>query len=199
MDALLECREIREHHHHQCHQPARDPTKKSNSSSANASMDLARVVDAMGKVHFFQGDYKDAMECHCEALATKRRIVGDAHVSVVTSMMNIGMVHKAMNQIEKAIQIFHAVLYTQKIKFLACQGRPQQEQENDEPMKRMNLSRAAMDVGDTLRTLGELLQQKGDSQNANWMFQEAINNYENYAGLQKNHEKIVGLKWMIQS
>lgn len=54
--ALNDCRFIRERN-----------LKYGQSTTPNQVMDLARVADAMGKLHFFKGVYDEAMNCHQEA------------------------------------------------------------------------------------------------------------------------------------
>mmetsp|Transcript_7905 Transcript_7905/g.11428 ORF Transcript_7905/g.11428 Transcript_7905/m.11428 type:complete len:577 (+) Transcript_7905:2-1732(+) len=218
MDALLQCHKIRKEKEQSKLDDRANSCSGRDSCSIRLSLDLARVVDAIGKVHFFRGDYQAAMECHQEALATKRHMVGDGHASVITSMINIGVVHKAMKQTKKALQAFHFVLRMKKLEVVACQQKIRDSSSNnnnnnmrcigesDRILKQKKTSNdvvnvasmAAIDVGDTLKTIGELHQGQGDFQTANLMFLEAITYYEFYAALPSNHAKIIALKWMIQ-
>lgn len=175
MSALADCRFIRERN-----------LKSGQNITPNQVMDLARVADAIGKLNFFQGRYEEAMDCHQEALAMKRRAVGDTHSSVVTSMINIGSAHKALGNYDESVFTFLVVLGQQKAEFAACKQNKQ---------TRKNEPRVATEIAETMEKIANLQTLQGCSSNAKISIKEAIKYYER-AGLKKNDPKIVGLKWM---
>jgi tetratricopeptide (TPR) repeat protein len=114
-------------------------------------LDLARTIDAIGKIHLFRGELVDAMECHQQALAMKREFVSDSNSAVITSLMNIAAVHEARQFYDDAIFTYMAVLTVQKEIFLADHSGS-------------NASRIAKEAGETVRVLAHLHELNGDPQ-----------------------------------
>jgi tetratricopeptide (TPR) repeat protein len=112
-------------------------------------LDLARTIDAIGKIHLFRGELVDAMECHQQALTMKRELVSDSDSAVITSLMNIAAVHEARQLYDEAIFTYMAVLTVQKETFLANKGGS-------------NASRIAKEAGETLQVLAHLHELNGD-------------------------------------
>eukprot|EP00522_Entomoneis_paludosa_P006565 CAMPEP_0172456090 /NCGR_PEP_ID=MMETSP1065-20121228/14180_1 /TAXON_ID=265537 /ORGANISM="Amphiprora paludosa, Strain CCMP125" /LENGTH=450 /DNA_ID=CAMNT_0013208761 /DNA_START=177 /DNA_END=1529 /DNA_ORIENTATION=+ len=80
--------------------------------------DFARTLDAIGKVHTLQGNFKSALSCYQEALSIRQglpfsddRSKGSA---VLTSLQNIAILHKTSGSVDQAILAYGAVHAEQK-------------------------------------------------------------------------------------
>ncbi|KAL7573729.1 hypothetical protein ACA910_007766 [Epithemia clementina (nom. ined.)] len=79
--------------------------------------DMAKTLDAVGKVYLLCSNYKAALACHKEALSIKKSLEVNNDVkllAMLTTLQNIVSVHKACKDIDAAIFAYSAVLGTQK-------------------------------------------------------------------------------------
>ena len=79
--------------------------------------DMAKTLDAIGKVYLLRNNHKAALACHEEALSIKKGLSGghDAKTrSLLTTMQNIAVVHKAGVDLDTTICAYGAVLRAQK-------------------------------------------------------------------------------------
>lgn len=146
-------------------------------------LDLARTIDAIGKIHLLLGELDDAMDCHQRALSMKCGLVRNSDSAVITSLMNIAAVHQARELYDDAIFAYLAVLSVQKQNFVECK---------DEAIA----PRFAREAGETLQVLAQLHRQNGDHQASFISAQESLLCY-NDAGLSKDDPKIAMLHGIL--
>uniref|UniRef100_A0A7S1YLD6 MalT-like TPR region domain-containing protein n=2 Tax=Grammatophora oceanica TaxID=210454 RepID=A0A7S1YLD6_9STRA len=134
-----------------------------------SAMDVARTLDAIGKLHVRFGDLDDAMDCHQEALALRQQ---SGEPRLLSSFSNIGAVHRAQGNIQEALFAFVTVLSVQKTELAQSPG-----------------PRLSQDVGDTLVTIGQLYLDQEQPSEALRSFREAIHCYED-AGLERSDPRM---------
>ena len=149
------------------------------------SVEVARTLDAIGKVHLFRGHVDEAMKCHQEAYATKYEITGDHSPTVVTSLMNIGAAHIARENYKEAIFTYLAVRNSQTSEL---------EKENGGP----NTGRLLIEAGETNQIIADLYRRSGEAKNAEVVAQEALRLYQS-ACLKEDHPKMQALKQTVKA
>jgi tetratricopeptide (TPR) repeat protein len=146
-------------------------------------MDLARTIDAIGKIHLLLGELDDAMDCHQQALSMKCGLVRNSDSAVITSLMNIAAVHQARELYDDAIFAYLAVLSVQKQNFVECKDQA-------------IAPRFARETGETLQVLSQLHRQNGDPQSSFISAQES-RVYYNEAGMSIDDPKIAMLNSIL--
>jgi len=136
MDCLIQARKIRERVHGRAH------------------LDVARTMDATGKVYLLQGDYQPALVTHEEAFRIKEGLNGNPERSkaMCESLLNISAVHRARNDLEAATFTYRAIVEIQK-----------------QALRDLKTRSAILEVAGSLNTLGELYiacKQNGKAQDA---------------------------------
>lgn len=103
-------------------------------------MDVARTWDALGKVHFLQGDYREALKCHMQALNVKEGLPQDmARSAMSVTIMNIVSVQRAQQNLADAGIWMHRLLAAQKNQFMVLKTKA-----------------LCADIGASLTTLGDI-------------------------------------------
>jgi len=149
----------------------------------NMHLDLARTIDAIGKVHLFIGELDYAMACHQQALEMKRGLAGDSDSAVITSLMNIAAVHQAREMYDEAIYAYLAVLTVQKQAFLTCNVDGQ-------------ALRLAKEAGETLYALAQIHSLNGNPHESSLAIKESLLFYRE-AGLSMDDPKVLSLQSML--
>lgn len=111
-----------------------------------AKVELARVEDAIGKVHLLTGDADSALRCHLRALEDKAEALGSnssSHPSVLSSRSNAAAARRALGRYDEAASELGEVLAAQKLALY--------RQRDPDAKKRLT-----MDIADTTRALGEV-------------------------------------------
>jgi tetratricopeptide (TPR) repeat protein len=148
------------------------------------SIDVARTLDAIGKVHLLQGDADESMDCHQEAYATKYELTGECGPLVITSLTNIAAAHLARNEDKEAILAYLAIWKAQSFELHKI---------NDPGTS----ARLAMEAGETIQMLVDLYTKTGAYQNAKLAADEALGLYQE-AGISKDHPKMEDLKQSVK-
>ena len=125
------------------------------------NVEVGRTLDAIGKIHYFKGEYSTALHCHEEARRIKS-VSGENEASVVVSLQNIAAVHHATKNWTVAIAKYTQVMHLQKSELVRCRnqkGRP--------------IARAAQQVGETLQLMGNMHLQMEQKEQARRFYTEA--------------------------
>ena len=79
--------------------------------------EIAKTLDAIGKVYLLRKNYRAALACHEEALAIKRESSADKtskNQAMLTTLQNIAVVHVASMDMDSAMSAYVSVLEVQK-------------------------------------------------------------------------------------
>jgi tetratricopeptide (TPR) repeat protein len=148
------------------------------------SVDVARTLDAIGKVHLLQGDADESMNCHQEAYAIKYEITGEYGPLVISSLTNIAAAHISRHEDKEAISAYLAIRNAQSLEL---------KKANDTYVQK----RLAMEAGDTIQILVDLFTKSGEYQNAKLAADEALGLYQQ-AGITEDHPKMLCLKQSVK-
>jgi tetratricopeptide (TPR) repeat protein len=148
------------------------------------SIDVARTLDAIGKVYLLRGDADRSMHCHQEAYATKYELTGECGALVITSLTNIAAAHLARNEEKEAILAYLAIRNAQSFELHKISD-PETS------------ARVAMDAGETIQMLVDLYTKTGAYQNAKLAADEALELYQQ-SGISKGHPKMEALKQSVK-
>lgn len=146
-------------------------------------IEVARTLDAIGKVHLFRGDADDALYCHQEAYAIWFDSTGGEHSPVVTtSLMNIAAAHMARKDYEQATSTYLAVRNAQvvEIQKAAKEGNP-------------DIIRLVEEAGETSQNLVTLFLKMQAFSNAQVAVDETLRFYQQ-ASLKEDHPRMQALK-----
>mmetsp|Transcript_6065 Transcript_6065/g.8922 ORF Transcript_6065/g.8922 Transcript_6065/m.8922 type:complete len:469 (+) Transcript_6065:108-1514(+) len=147
-------------------------------------VDVARVMDAMGKVSLLRGNSEKALACHRTALRMKMATLGYSHPSVLCSMMNVAAAYKARSELEDARSMYYEVLRVQK----SILSQARQVAGNG------SWSRSVVaDVAQTLNLLGLVNEERGDIIHAIKCYDESLESYIE-AGISQNDNRVVKLR-----
>ena len=149
----------------------------------NKSIEVARSLDAIGKVHLYRGDADDALTCHQTAYAIWFDSSGGEHSPALTaSLMNIAAAHMARKDYDQATSFYLAVRNAQvaEIQKAAKEGNP-------------NLMRLSEDAGDTSQVLVDLFIKMDSLDNAQMAVEETLQLYQQ-ANFSEDHPKMQTLK-----
>lgn len=124
-------------------------------------VEVGRTLDAIGKIHFFKGEYATALHCHEEARRIKSAS-GGHETSVIVSLLNIAAVHHATKNWTVAIAKYTKVMHLQKSELVRCRNQ-----------KGRQIARAARDVGETLQLMGNMHLQMEQKDQARRYYTEA--------------------------
>ena len=103
-------------------------------------MDVARTLDAIGKVHFLQGEHQEALDCHLQALNIKECLPQDTgRASIAVTIMNVVTIHRAQENLADAGIWMHRLLAAQKHQFMAHKTKA-----------------LCLEIGASLTTLGDI-------------------------------------------
>lgn len=78
-------------------------------------VEVARAVDAMGKVCILQGDPSQAIQFHSDALRVKQCALGSRHASVLQTQMNLALAFRADHKYQEALMQLSEVRSARKI------------------------------------------------------------------------------------
>ena len=150
------------------------------------SADVARTLDAIGKIHLFRGEADSAMHCHQEAYAIKTEITGEHDPSVISSLMNIGSVHTARRDYKEAIFAYLAARSAQAVVMQKAikEGSP-------------HLVHMYEEAGETSQMLVDLFTRTGSFQNAPLAVNDTLTLYQQ-AGLNEDHPRMQALKESVK-
>lgn len=71
---------------------------------------VSRLLDTVGRVHQFRGDYGRATEAYTRALALDLKLVGENHPEYVTHYANFATVKEAQGELEEAAKAYQKVI-----------------------------------------------------------------------------------------
>jgi len=74
----------------------------------------AQMVDVVGQLHAQLGDDEQARPLFEEALAIRRRLLGDAHVDVAASLANLAYVHSRGGRFAEAVRLYREAIAIQR-------------------------------------------------------------------------------------
>jgi tetratricopeptide (TPR) repeat protein len=66
----------------------------------------AQMLDVIGRIHAERGEYAQARSLLEEGLAIRRKVLGDEHVDVATSLINVAQVADLTEHITEAVSLF---------------------------------------------------------------------------------------------
>lgn len=153
------------------------------------SVDVARTLDAIGKVHLLQGDADESMNCHQEAYAIKYEVTGEYGPLVISSLTNIAAAHISRHEDKEAILAYLAIRNAQ----LSEMSKANDTYANDTHAQK----RLAMETGDTIQILVDLFTKTSAYQNAKLAADEALGLYQQ-AGITEDHPKMLRLKQSVK-
>lgn len=78
-------------------------------------VEVARAVDAMGKVCILQGNPSQAIQFHSDALRVKQIALGPRHASVLQTQMNLALAFRADHKYQEALMQLSEVRSARKI------------------------------------------------------------------------------------
>ncbi len=149
----------------------------------NKSIEVARSLDAIGKVHLYQGDADEALNCHQTAYAIWFESSGGEHSPALTaSLMNIAAAHMARKDYEQATSMYVAVRNAQVVEMqkAAKDGNP-------------DLLRLSEEAGETSQVLLDLFIKMDSLDSAQVAVEETLRLYQQ-AKLSEDHPKMQALK-----
>lgn len=121
------------------------------SQSNPSNVEIARAVDAMGKVRLRQGDAASAIRMHLDALRLKRKALGQRNTSVVQTELNLAAAYQSHGAPEDALSVLKGAQSTRKILM---------RREEDRERRRA----LAADLSDTMRVITELTREIAQKQ-----------------------------------
>ena len=126
-------------------------------------LDVARTVDAMGKVYLLDGDYQSALLCHERAFRIKENVMAypEKSKSLCESLVNIAAVQRARNDLEGAIFTSTAIVEMQK-----------------EELRAERTQNAVVEVARALDSVGELYVASKQTEKAQNAYNEADRFYD---------------------
>lgn len=82
-----------------------------------AAESLLDAMDRMGRIHEEQHDYESAMCLYEKVLLTRNQVLGDMHVHVATSLVNVGRILELQGNDEGSLDIYRAAqtIYTRQV------------------------------------------------------------------------------------
>jgi tetratricopeptide (TPR) repeat protein len=124
---------------------------------SHSHMDVARTLDAIGKLYFRQGNFADATACHLEALTIKEVLpptVGRSAVNL--TLQHLTAVAMAQGDLVEASQWTHRLLATLKKEFLVWRTKS-----------------LCAEIGGNLLQLGDIYRQAAQESEAQDCYREA--------------------------
>lgn len=119
-------------------------------------MDVARTLDAMGKVFSLQGRFPQALDCHLQALRIKEDLPLEGRSALFVTISHIAGVCRSQNNLADAGVWMHRLLKEQKNEFLALKTKS-----------------LCADIGASLTTLGEIYESAMQYSEATACYREA--------------------------
>lgn len=87
----------------------------------------ARLLDRIGKIYFLQHDSHKAVEPYRQALALREKTLGQEHVDVIQSVLNLALVCEGSGSHEEAEKLFQRFLQTKHLLSEKTQAQCEQE------------------------------------------------------------------------
>lgn len=154
--------------------------------------EVARSLDAIGKIHLFQGKPDKALQCHQEAYAIKiaaieNSLTGERDATATVSLMNIATAHMARKDYKEAIFTYLAVRNAQSLEIQMA------TMEGNAPA----VARLAEAAGETSQMLIGLFTKTKSYPNAQLAVDETLGLYQQ-AGLKEDYPKMQALKESVK-
>uniref|UniRef100_A0A7S1YP40 MalT-like TPR region domain-containing protein n=1 Tax=Ditylum brightwellii TaxID=49249 RepID=A0A7S1YP40_9STRA len=154
------------------------------TSHGPCHVEVARMMEAAGNVHYLRGDIEQAMSCHQVALGMKLPELGENHPSVICSRMSIAAAHRKMQNFGDALSAYLEVLSVQRSNL----SQAQQASGGNGRYERSVMA----DVGQTLHFLALVHEDMGDLMQTIKYCNEAMQAYTE-AALEKDDSRLVKL------
>ena len=137
------------------------------------NVEVARTLDALGKVYLAKGYFSLAMNSHFEALNIKNEILGKENQSSVISLMNLAHVYRCKGEFNHAIELYKEALRIKQDSAFFDKGMD-------------------AEIGTTLHIIGDIQAQKSSYFGALSSFREASLAFE-HAGLRSDDTRVLAL------
>lgn len=173
------------------------------------NVEIATILNNIGRVEFMKLNYKEALEYYQLALQIRRSMLGELHLDVAATVYNAGQSYHQLGQLETAMSHYNKFLTIAKHHFgdqhrdiavmIKCIAQIYHEKKEFETAKNMYMEALEMsrlilgknhpEIASTLNKLGNLYYEHGDYALAIAVYNEGLG--VERAILEPNHPNIV--------
>lgn len=155
---------------------------------------IATTLNNIGRVHYMNGEFEEAMKVYQEALYIRRLVLGDNSLDVAATIYNTGQTYHQLGELDEALMFYReflriaSAIFGTKHRDIAIMLRciAQIHHERSEYDKAAELYKDALacakavlgnshpEIASTLNKVGNLYYEQGDLENAMNAYQEGL-------------------------